>query len=70
MYKTLAKAAIMEYIGLGVERMSVIKKGNLMILLMDQTRNMVPQSMRKKLMDREQLALQGVNKMQRSIRAK
>ena len=69
-YKTLSKAAIKEYVGLGIERMSVIKKGNSMIFLMDQTRIVVPQTMRKRLMDREQLAHQGINKMSRSIRVK
>ena len=69
-YKTLSKAAIKEYVGLGIERMSVIKKGNSMIFLMDQTRIVVPQTMGKRLMDREQLAHQGINKMSRSIRVK
>ena len=34
-YKTLSKVAIKEYVGLGIERMSVIEKGKAMILLMD-----------------------------------
>ena len=70
MYKTLSKVATKEYVGMGIERMSVIKKGNSMIFLMDQTRIVVPQTMRKRLMDREQLAHQGINKMSRSIRVK
>ena len=41
-YKTLSKAAIKEYVGLGIERMSVIEKGDSMILLMDQTRIVIP----------------------------
>ena len=69
-YKTLSKAAIKDYVGLGIERMSVIEKGGSMILLMDQTRIVVPQTMRKRLMDREHLAHPGVNKMQNSLRAK
>ena len=69
-YKTISKAAIKECVGLGIERMSVIKKGNSMIFLMDQTRIVVPQTMRKMLMDREQLPHQGINKMSRSIRVK
>ena len=69
-YKTLSNAVIKECVGLGIERMSVIKKGNSMIFLMDQTRIVVPQTMRKRLMDREQLAHQGINKMSRSIRVK
>ena len=40
-----------------------------MILLMDQTRVGVPQTMRKRLMDREHLAHPRINKMERSIRA-
>ena len=35
-YKTLSKAAIQEYVGKGIERISVIEKGDSMILLMDQ----------------------------------
>ena len=69
-YKTLSKAAIKECVGLGIERMSVIKKGNSVIFLMDQTRIVVPQIMKKSLMDREELAHQGINKMSRSIRVK
>ena len=69
-YKTLSKAAIKEYVGQGIERMSVIEKGKSMILLMDQTRIVVPQTMRKILMDREHLAHPGIAKMQNSLRAK
>ena len=69
-YKTLSKAAIKEYVGLGIERMSVIEKGKSMILLMDQTRIVVPQTMRKRLMDREHMAHPGVTKMLASLRAK
>ena len=69
-YKALTKAAIKEYVGLGIERMSVIEKGDSMILLMDQARIVVPQTMRKRLMDREHLAHPGVNKMQNCLRAK
>ena len=50
--------------------MSVIEKGKSMILLMDQTRIVVPQTMRKRLMDREHLAHPGITKMQGSLRAK
>ena len=50
--------------------MSVIKKRNSMIFLMDQTRIVVPQTMRKIMLDREQLPHQGINKMSRSIRVK
>ena len=56
--------------GLRIERMLVIEKGDSMTLLMDQTRIVVPQTMRKRLMDREHMAHPGINKMQRSIRAK
>ena len=56
--------------GLRIDRMLVIEKGDSMILLMDQRRIVVPQTMRKRLMDREHLAHPGINKMQRSIRAK
>ena len=69
-YKTLSKAAIKEYMGKGIERMSVIEKGESMILLMDQTRIVVPKTMRKRLMDREHLAHPGINKMLPSLRAK
>ena len=69
-YKTLSKAAIFEYIGYGVERMSVIEKGNTKILLMDQTRIVVPLTMRKKLLEREHLAHSGVTKMSNRIEAK
>ena len=69
-YKTLSKAAILEYIGYGVERMSVIEKGNTKILLMDQTRIVVPLTMRKKLLEREHLANSGIIRMSNSIRAK
>ena len=41
-YKTLSKASIKEYVGLGVERMSVMEKGDSRILLMDQTMIVVP----------------------------
>ena len=41
-----------------------------MILLMDQTQIVVPEAMRKRLMDREHLAHPGVTKMQGSLRAK
>ena len=41
-----------------------------MILLMDQTRIVVHEAMRKRLMDREHLAHPGVNKMLASLRAK
>ena len=70
MYKILSKAAIKVYVGLGIEKISVIEKGDSMILLMDQTRIKIPQTMRKRLMDREHLAHPGIKKMQRSIRAK
>ena len=69
-YKTLSKAAIKEYVGQGLERMSVIEKEKSMIMPMDQTRIMVPQTMRMRLMDREHLAHPGINKMQSSLRAK
>ena len=62
-YKTLSKAAIKEYVGQGIERMSVIEKGGSMILLMDQTRIVVYEAVRKRLMDREHLAHPGINKM-------
>ena len=44
-YKSLSKAAIKEYVGLGIERMSVIEKGKTIILVMDQTRIVVPQTL-------------------------
>ena len=50
--------------------MSVIEKGKTMILLMDQTRIVVPQTLKKKLMGREHLAHPGITKMQKSLRAK
>ena len=53
-----------------MERMSVIEKGDTKILLMDQTRIVVPLTMRKKLLEREHLAHSGVTKMSNSIRAK
>ena len=40
--KTVSKARITKYIGLGVDRMSVIKKVETMIMLKDQTRIVVP----------------------------
>ena len=69
-YKSLSEAAINKYVGKGIERMSVMEKGDSMILLMDQTRIVVPGAMRKRLMDREHLAHPGVNKMLASLRAK
>ena len=69
-YKTVTTAAIKEYIGLGVERMSVIEMGDTMIMLIDQTRFVVPHTMRQRLLDREHLAHSGINKMSNSIRAK
>ena len=69
-YKTVTTAAIKEYIGHRVERMSVIEKGDAMIVLMDQTRIVVPHSIRKKLMDRDHLAHTGITRMQMSVRAK
>ena len=56
-----------------MERMSVIEKGNSIIMLMDQSRIVVPRAMRQmrqKLMDREHLAHTGQTKMSASIRAK
>ena len=50
--------------------MSVIEKGESMIMLMNQTRIVVPETMRKRLMDREHLAHPGINKMLASLRAK
>ena len=50
--------------------MSVIKKAVTMIILMDQTRIVVPHAMRKKLLGREHLAHSGVTRMSNSIRAK
>ena len=41
-----------------------------MILLRDQTRIVVPEAVRKRLMDREHLAHPGINKMLASLRAK
>ena len=69
-YKTLSKAVIKKCVGLGIERMSAIEKGDSMILLMDQTRIVVPQTTRKRLKDREHLAHTRVNKMQNRLRAK
>ena len=69
-YKSLSKHAIREYLGTGVERMSVIERGDSMILLMDHTRIVVPGSMRRQLMDREHLPHPGINKMLASLRAK
>ena len=40
--KTLSKAAIKEYVRFGIERMLVIKKGDTMIVVKDQTRIVVP----------------------------
>ena len=69
-YKTLLKAEIKEYVGLGMEQLSVIEKGKSMLLLIDQTRILVPQTMRKRLMDREYLAHPGIMKIQNNLRAK
>ena len=55
---------------MGMERMSVIEKGNSIIMLMDQTRIVVPKVMIQKLMEREHLSHQGQSKMDASIRAK
>ena len=41
-YKTLSKAAIIEYIVHGVERIMVIEKDDTKIMVMDQTRIVVP----------------------------
>ena len=41
-----------------------------MIMLMDQTRSVVPKAMRKRLMDRDHLAHPGINKMVAGLRAK
>ena len=41
-YKTVSKAAIIEYIVHGVERIMVIEKDDTKIMLMDQTRIVVP----------------------------
>ena len=53
--KTVSNTAITEYIGLGVDKMSVIKKGETMIMLKDQTRIVVPQAMRRTLLERESI---------------
>ena len=50
--------------------MSVIEKGDTKILLMDQTRIVVPLTMRKKLLEREHLAHSGMIRMINSVRAK
>ena len=68
--KTASKATITEYIGHGVDRMLVIKKGEMIIMLKDQTRIVVPQAMRKTLLEREHLAHSGVTRISNSIRAK
>ena len=68
--KNVSKAAITEYIGHGVDRMSVIERSNTMMLLMDQTRIVVPLALRKKLVGREHMAHSGVTRMRNSIRAK
>ena len=68
--KTVSKTTITEYLGLGVERMSVIKKGETMIVLKDHTRIVVPTAMRKTLLEREHLAQSVVTKISNSIRAK
>ena len=48
----------------------MIEKGDTKILLMDQTRIVVPLTMRKKLLEREHLANSGIIRMSNSIRAK
>ena len=68
--KIVSKAIITEYIRLGVDRMSVIKKGDTMIKLKDQTRLVVPQIMRKTLLEKEHSAHSGVTRISNSIRAK
>ena len=55
----MSTAAIKEYMGLRVERRSVIEKGDTNIMLMDQTRIVVPYMMRQKLFKREHLAHSG-----------
>ena len=50
--------------------MSVFERGEPKIVLMDQTRIVVPLAMRKKLLRREHLAHSMVTRMSKGIRAK
>ena len=61
---------ITEYIGKGIERMSMMEKDSTLIMLKDSTRIVVPRAMRSKLLEREHLAHTGIIKMSASIRAK
>ena len=47
----------------------MIKKGDIKIMLMDQTRIVVPHTMRKKLLEREHLSHSVMSRMSNSIRA-
>ena len=68
--KTVSKDNITEYLGLGVDRILVIKEGDTMIMLNDQTRIVVPTAIRETLLDREYLSDSGINRISTSIRAK
>ena len=50
--------------------MSIIKKGDIMIMLKDQTRQIVTQAMRRKLLEREHFSHNGITKMRNSLRTK
>ena len=53
-----------------MEKFSVIERGNTMIMLMYQSRIVVPMTMRKKLLHREHLGHSGTTRISESIRAK
>ena len=68
--KTLSNSPVKQYIGKGIERMSLITKSNVKMKLMDQTRIVVPISLREVLLMREHRSHSGQTKMDNSIRVK
>ena len=68
--KTMNSTAVKEYIGQGLERMFLIRKEGVNIILMDQTRIVVPRAMRETLLAREHLTHSEHTKMGNSIMVK
>ena len=66
--KTLDNSPVQEYIGQGIERMLLIVKDNVKIILKDQTRIVVPKAMREVILQRENGLHSGQNKMSNIIR--
>ena len=68
--KTLSKSLVQEYIGHGIERMLLIEKDDVKIILKDQTRIMVPKAMREVLLQREHQSQSGKKQIEQQHQSK